>query len=219
MTDQIPQPADALVAELLPCPFCGGQMQFRQALWPSEGDTDAVIHAAPTNCPLSDFSNDTFDGSVIPAWNTRARLPSSNAAVELTPLDAEIEAALHHLQADGAIDRGGLAEVLRKCRQARAPSSDAAVDVDWMTDWKARYEHEFDIVDRCWKALGFNPGDTWESTGGKAIWEIITDRIEAARAAGFAEAKKKAVKIAYVKLPKKDAIVLETALRAIEEGK
>lgn len=58
---------------LLACPFCGGQMMFRQALWPSEGDTDSVIHADanPLNCPLPDFSNDTADLSVIEAWNTR----------------------------------------------------------------------------------------------------------------------------------------------------
>ena len=52
-------------------------------------------------------------------WEVHGVPLSSDAAVELTPLNAEIEAALHHLQADGAIDRGGLAEVLRKCRQAR----------------------------------------------------------------------------------------------------
>lgn len=48
-------------------------MMFRQALWPSEGDTDSVIHADanPLNCPLPDFSNDTADLSVIEAWNTR----------------------------------------------------------------------------------------------------------------------------------------------------
>ncbi len=57
---------------LLPCPFCGGAMQFRKALWPSDGNTDAIIHAQPAECPLSDFSNATIDESIIAEWNTRA---------------------------------------------------------------------------------------------------------------------------------------------------
>lgn len=35
-----------MTEELKPCPFCGGKMQLRQALWPSDGDTDAIIHKA-----------------------------------------------------------------------------------------------------------------------------------------------------------------------------
>jgi len=57
---------------LLPCPFCGKAMMLRGALWPSEGDRDAVIHAEPTDCPLYDFANDTFDGSIVEVWNHRA---------------------------------------------------------------------------------------------------------------------------------------------------
>jgi hypothetical protein len=62
---------------LLPCPFCNGAMQLRYALWPSEGDRDAVIHAAPTSCPIEGaFSIDTFDNgvSVSEAWNTQPAL-------------------------------------------------------------------------------------------------------------------------------------------------
>lgn len=58
--------------ELLPCPFCQKGMMLRAALWPSEGDRDAIIHAAPTDCPLGDFSNDTFDRSIVEVWNRRA---------------------------------------------------------------------------------------------------------------------------------------------------
>lgn len=57
---------------LLPCPFCGGAVKFRQALWPAEGDSDAVIHAASTDCPMAVFNNDTADQSIIERWNTRA---------------------------------------------------------------------------------------------------------------------------------------------------
>lgn len=57
---------------LKPCPFCGKAMMLRGALWPSEGDRDAIIHVEPTDCPLYDFSNDTFDGSIVEVWNRRA---------------------------------------------------------------------------------------------------------------------------------------------------
>lgn len=60
--------------ELLPCPFCGAAMMERHALWPSEGDTDSIIHAQPTDCPLTDFGLGTADEgvSVCAAWNRRS---------------------------------------------------------------------------------------------------------------------------------------------------
>lgn len=60
-------------ADLLPCPFCGSAMMLRDALWPSEGDTDGILHAAPTDCPLPEFSVSTADecASVAAAWNKR----------------------------------------------------------------------------------------------------------------------------------------------------
>jgi hypothetical protein len=63
------------MAELKPCPFCGGAMQPRHALWPSDGDTDAVIHAEPSECGLAGgFSIGTADNgaSVAAAWNRRS---------------------------------------------------------------------------------------------------------------------------------------------------
>lgn len=57
---------------LKPCPFCGKAMMLRGALWPSEGDTDAVIHAEPTDCPMYDFCDGTADGSIAEKWNRRA---------------------------------------------------------------------------------------------------------------------------------------------------
>ncbi|WP_347271190.1 hypothetical protein [Rhizorhabdus histidinilytica] len=58
---------------LLRCPFCHGAMQFRKALWPSDGDSDAIIHAVlgGSNCPMGDFGNGTADESIISLWNTR----------------------------------------------------------------------------------------------------------------------------------------------------
>lgn len=66
---------------LLPCPFCGKAMMLRGALWPAEGDRDAVIHAGPTDCPLYDFANDTFDGSIVEVWNRRAALSDQAARI------------------------------------------------------------------------------------------------------------------------------------------
>lgn len=67
--------------ELLPCPFCGKTVMLRGALWPAEGDRDAVIHAGPTDCPLYDFANDTFDGSIVEVWNRRAALSDQAARI------------------------------------------------------------------------------------------------------------------------------------------
>lgn len=57
---------------LLPCPFCGGAVQLRAALWPSDGDVDGIIHAAVSDCGLVEFSIGTADRAVIAAWNRRA---------------------------------------------------------------------------------------------------------------------------------------------------
>ena len=59
------------LVELADCPFCGGAVMFRKALFVSDGCTDAIIHAAPTNCGLTDFTTYTTDESVITTWNTR----------------------------------------------------------------------------------------------------------------------------------------------------
>lgn len=68
--------------ELKPCPFCGGRMQPRHALWPSEGDSDGIIHTAPTECPAEGFSIGTADEgvSVAAAWNRRS--PSRREVLE-----------------------------------------------------------------------------------------------------------------------------------------
>jgi len=59
------------MTDLLPCPFCGKDMMLRSALWPSEGDTDSIIHAEPTECPMYDFCDGTADGSIVGRWNSR----------------------------------------------------------------------------------------------------------------------------------------------------
>lgn len=71
------------VVALLPCPFCGGEVMRREALWPSEGDTDGIIHVNPGDCPLHratpDFSLGFADGcrSVSDGWNRRTLSSSS----------------------------------------------------------------------------------------------------------------------------------------------
>lgn len=66
-------------AQLSPCPFCGGAVMFRKALFVSDGCTDAIIHAEPTNCGMTDFTTYTTDESVIAAWNTRTQLRTAAA--------------------------------------------------------------------------------------------------------------------------------------------
>ena len=77
------QPTGTNKNGLLPCPFCGGAVQPRDALWPSEGDSDAVIHAAPTDCPISIFSNGSTDKSIYALWNRRPPGPSALKSAEL----------------------------------------------------------------------------------------------------------------------------------------
>lgn len=74
---------DGMSEELKPCPFCGGEMQFRAALWPSDGDRDSVIHADPSECGIQDFTTDTADKSVIAAWNRRAHLAEQTGAASI----------------------------------------------------------------------------------------------------------------------------------------
>jgi hypothetical protein len=90
------------MTDLLNCPFCGGEMQLRYALWPSEGDRDAVIHNVPggTSCPIEGaFSIDTFDNgvSVAEAWNRRPLLDELDASkariAEVRPLEWDGEQA------------------------------------------------------------------------------------------------------------------------------
>ncbi len=57
--------------QLRECPFCGKALMLRGALWPSEGDTDAIIHAEPTDCPMYDFCDGTTDRSIVERWNRR----------------------------------------------------------------------------------------------------------------------------------------------------
>jgi hypothetical protein len=89
--------------ELSPCPFCGGAMQFRKALWSSDGCVDAVIHLGvhPETCGLQFFSTDTTDESVIAAWNTRATLSSiqlEDVVEALKPLAIAHDAAVNVFQ-------------------------------------------------------------------------------------------------------------------------
>jgi len=58
-----------MASELKLCPFCGKPMMLREALWPSEGDTDAIIHADKTDCPMFGFGDGSADGSIVEKWN------------------------------------------------------------------------------------------------------------------------------------------------------
>ena len=74
-----------MASELRHCPFCSKTMMLRSALWPSEGDADAIIHADPTDCPMLGFSDGSADGSIIEKWNCSLSneddLPSDGSCV------------------------------------------------------------------------------------------------------------------------------------------
>ena len=69
---------------LTSCPFCNKAMQYRAALFVSDGCTDAVIHAEHTDCGLVQFDIGATDGGVstIAAWNRRATDPAVAELVE-----------------------------------------------------------------------------------------------------------------------------------------
>lgn len=76
------------------CPFCAGRMMFRKALWPSDGDTDAIIHAFNTNgarfCGMDVFTTYTADESIIELWNRRAPAPSDGPGPSSTAVDDQL---------------------------------------------------------------------------------------------------------------------------------
>jgi len=84
-------------AILRPCPFCNGGMQFRKALWPSDGNTDAIIHDSATDCPLVEFEDGTIDESIIARWN--AALDTFAAARVKAAVEEEREECLAALKA------------------------------------------------------------------------------------------------------------------------
>lgn len=94
--------------KLRECPFCGGEMMFRAALWPSDGDSDGIIHkdvqGGPDGCcGVMSFSNGTSDRQIIAAWNRRAPSPEVTALVEAA------QAALGRMT--GGMDGNWLADV------------------------------------------------------------------------------------------------------------
>lgn len=72
--------------ELKPCPFCGGRMMLRAALWPRKGDCDAIIHAKATDCAMGQFCDGTFNESIVERWNARnlaASMPSEQEIAQV----------------------------------------------------------------------------------------------------------------------------------------
>lgn len=124
---------------LLSCPFCGGAMQPRHALWPSDGDTDAVIHAEPTECGLAGgFSIGTADNgvSVAAAWNCRAAPPVVPEKHSSLPEAAALD--LHPRTAD-LVDR--FAAALKKKladAEKKYGYSDGWADDGWMRECRAK---------------------------------------------------------------------------------
>lgn len=83
-------------------------MMFRAALWPSDGDADAIIHKVPQggpdgNCGLAYFSNGTSDGQIIQAWNHRT--PEKDETKELLrEALADMETIVEFLRGTAPLD-------------------------------------------------------------------------------------------------------------------
>src|ERR1700728_2776190 len=58
-----------IAEQIAACPLCKGRMQFRKALWPSDGCVDAIIHAEPTDCGMAEFSDGSADESILAKWH------------------------------------------------------------------------------------------------------------------------------------------------------
>lgn len=92
----VAEPGPVEAGGLLPCPFCGGEMMERHALWASDGDVDAVIHKPfPITCGLIEFSINSCDQGVstAAAWNARASIATPD------PLTAKLVEALQNIRA------------------------------------------------------------------------------------------------------------------------
>lgn len=100
------------------CPFCGAAMMFRKALWPSDGCTDAIIHAAPTDCGLTAFDTETTDESAIAAWNRRA------SEAELVAALRAAEGHLEEMRKDATWHPIGDCPVLNNIRAILAKHGD-----------------------------------------------------------------------------------------------
>ena len=115
---------------LAACPFCGGAMQFRKALWPSDGCTDAVIHAEPSDCGMHGFDIGTTDESVIGAWNRRASLAEGKAEPAPTNIRErakELRRELVRIERLIAIEDAAAWRAYDKQRRAEIDALDAAL--------------------------------------------------------------------------------------------
>lgn len=96
-----PGPSARQVLE--PCPFCNKAMQYRAALFASDGCTDAVIHAEPTDCGLVQFDIGATDGGVstIAAWNRRSGADRAAMVEECEPALVLAETIIRQIPQNG----------------------------------------------------------------------------------------------------------------------
>jgi hypothetical protein len=115
--------------ELKECPFCGDGARLRCALWPSEGDTDGITHANPTECPAEGFSIGTADDgvSVTAAWNRRPP-PASYAGAEKE--DSSAAGAAPLLPIAEGLTASEIAERRAYLEKAAIPFMAAGIDLE-----------------------------------------------------------------------------------------
>lgn len=114
--------------ELKPCPFCRMPMQHRFALHVSDGNTDDIIHAEPTDCGLQFFSVNSADQgkTVVAAWNERSTQPTPPDSERMIgSLSVDIELALKEMGfLIGESNAIKLAELAVTTLRQRAEASD-----------------------------------------------------------------------------------------------
>ena len=158
---------DPLREALMPCPFCKHDVQFRKALWPSDGNADAIIHTESSNCGLVEFSDGSIDESIVSKWNTRAALaaPQPNpittdmstrdeieAGSDLT--DEEIEACKMHLRAKMKL-QGSLRGCISYCQRNMGIGWSHALRI-------VEYLEACGIVTTAGAAGDRDPGPNWD---------------------------------------------------------
>lgn len=160
--------------KLLPCPFCGGTMRYRAALWPSEGDHDGIQHAEPTDCLIAEFSDGwSHDGSIIEKWNCRAVLSHAPAPGVVKAL-TECADLIDDISDPGRVNMDDVSaqtlwarciEVSRRARSALSPSQAAPVSTEPVAEIPECYRNS--KLGEAWNAaypVASGEGQTWRPT-------------------------------------------------------
>jgi hypothetical protein len=151
---------------LQPCPFCGRAMRPRWALWPSDGDVDGIMHAAPTDdCWQGEFTINTADKSVVDAWNRRAAPPPPPPAgpSDTAPLLDAMQKTLNVLDGKLSLDLDGVLVcrmLLRNALMAAPVAPPPAGDRE-LREAVRPFAEALEDFNSCESASGLIPDENW----------------------------------------------------------